>query len=126
MYRLQLSPNKVFTYNSRLDTLHFQKKESTALSNEQITKYLVELVSKRRNALQTGRPLYTAFMMKVAQNYDCLRVALRCLEVVKGNRGDKVEVSECLHEVWDQKLKVRVVLGVRFLRLRVAYVSFDI
>jgi hypothetical protein len=111
MYRLQLSPHKVFTYNSHIDTLHFQKKDGTALSNEQTTKYLVELVSKRQKAPRPERPLYTVFMMRLAQNYVCLRVALRCLEVVKGTRGDKAEVSDCLHDVWDKSIKVGLVLG---------------
>src|ERR1700726_1333227 len=108
MYRLQLSPNKVFTYNSHLDTLQFQKKDSPALSNEQRTKHLVELVSRRQKVSRSERPLYTAFMMKLAQSYFSLRVALGSLEAVRGTAGDKAEVSECLQDVWGRNIKARL------------------
>ena len=47
-------------------------------------------------------------MMKLAQSYFSLRVALGSLEAVRGTAGDKAEVSECLQDVWGRNIKARL------------------
>src|SRR5579859_846618 len=106
MYRLQLSSNKRFTYNSHNDTLYFQKRPISILCDDQRCLHLLNLASKRAKSPKRERPLYTAFMMKLAQSFGGYDAAVMALESVYSRKEGRMEVLQCFVDVLQQKIKV--------------------
>jgi hypothetical protein len=107
MYRLQVSPKKSFTYVSRTDTIfatiHDRKVEE--FTDEQRGLQLIVLAQKQEIVPLYLRSLYTAFMMRFAEPFKTLAVAMESISRVHV-RYDKEAVKKILDDVFLNGLKV--------------------
>lgn len=109
LYRLELSGSKSFTYSSREDTLFLQAKPITLLADDQRCLHLLNLASKRAKGPKKERPLFTAFMMKLAQTFAGYDAAVMALESVYSRKEERMEVLQCFVDVLQKKIKVPTV-----------------
>ena len=108
MYSLQVPPsNKVFKYNSHTDTLSVNRKDILTFTNEQCALHLLNLAAKRSKASKRERPLYTAFMIRLAQRYPSYTAAFMSMQSVYSKREWRQEVYNLLDDVLQKKIKVR-------------------
>ena len=107
MYRLQVSPKKSFTYVPRTDTIfstiHDRKVEE--FTDEQRGLQLIVLAQKQETVPLYLRSLYTAFMMRFAEPFKTLAVAMESISRVHV-RYDKEAVKKILDDVFLNGLKV--------------------
>jgi len=66
LYVLQVPPNRTYTYDADNDVLQIQKKDIMSYSDNQRILHMANLAAQRVHVPANERPLYTAFMLRIA------------------------------------------------------------
>lgn len=136
LYVLQVPPNRTYTYDPDNDTLQIQKKDIMSYSEKERVLQMANLAAKRVHAPAHERPLYTAFMLRIAQTwltYDAVwYLVIRC----HTRRELRAEVSRACIDALQLGIKVYIIAhAFLFFVLRpshviiglmIAYVSADV
>ena len=105
MFRISLEGNKTFSWDStracpKLICSIAGIRQTIGTPQEKVSN-LLDIARERRLHAEEQRPIFTAFMMKLAQGVKGYRLGLKTLEEI---RGVDVENKEAVREIFDDVL----------------------
>ena len=114
LYVLQVPPNRTYTYDADNDVLQIQKKDIMSFSDNERILQMANLAAKRVHAPANERPLYTAFMLKIALTWPAYDSVMKLHVMTCHTRRElRAEVSKACTDALE--LGIRVLSRVLFL-----------
>jgi hypothetical protein len=106
LYVLKVPPNRTYTYDPDNDVLQIQKKDIMSFNDNERILQMANLAAKRVHAPANERPLYTAFMLKIALTWPSYDSVVIDIMRTHTRRELRAEVSKACKDALQLGIKV--------------------